>query len=88
MPEGERPNGVERGVDYVMSTEVRLSWTLGQWRQFFGFADMTPLIELASVAGDRVCLLMVDHHLRGMMVTPVEVDLVPSGELPTGVDKT
>lgn len=49
-----------------MDIEVRINWTPNQWRRFCGQADITPLVELASVMIDRMAMLVVDRRLDAL----------------------
>jgi hypothetical protein len=65
--------GKDRGArnkGKLMDIEVRINWTPNQWRRFFGHADMTPLIELASVTIDRMAMAMVDRRLEVLAAEP------------------
>lgn len=49
-----------------MSVDVKVNWTMGEWRRFFGLADVTPLVELVSLMSDRFSLLMIHQRLDAM----------------------
>ena len=49
-----------------MSFEVKIGWTANQWRQFFGRADITPIVELYSMTIDRVVLAAIHQRLAGL----------------------
>ncbi len=47
-----------------MKLEFKLNWTACQWRQFIGLADITPMVELASVVSDRLFMALIDERLE------------------------
>ncbi len=65
-----------------MDIDVRLRWTPTEWRRFLGLADITPLVELASVMIDQVVLGIVHQRLEAL--TPVcqgtEAEVSASGK--------
>ena len=47
-----------------MSVDVRVNWSISEWRRFFGLADVTSLIELASLASDRMSMAIIHRSLE------------------------
>ncbi|MEM9625503.1 MAG: DUF6489 family protein [Pseudomonadota bacterium] len=49
-----------------MKFDVRVEATTNEKRRFFGQADVTPMVELASVAMDKAMLAVVEARSKAL----------------------
>lgn len=66
-----------------MGIEVRINWTPNEWRRFWGWPDVTPLVELTSELLDDAAMALVEHRLETLaMAGKAAGDAAPDTAMP------